>query len=110
NNVYGSSEEAVRESVRDAILDHFHPSAWSSHDANRFFEKWIDVRKFSYIPLKAPNGTRFYQFTVYLYLTMTKYVLPIVELVQNEKIKSVFYAPKRITVAGHHVQQLKCQK
>ena len=108
--VYAHSEAAARETIRVALLDHFKPNSHLTHDANRFFERWIDVKKVSHAAFKSSEGNTFYEFVVYVYLTKTEFVEQIVTLVDDEAIPTIQGAPKLIRITGFHVEKLQCRK
>src|SRR6185503_2293957 len=69
-HTYAPNENEVRSAITTALYRQFKPNPHLSWEANKFFEKWIDIKPSSNLPLRDLNSGRLYkEFTVYLYLT-----------------------------------------
>ena len=100
-HAYASSISDVRGAIRTILINIFKPHRELSHDSNRFFERWIDARPAnSNWSTDRQSKKRFQEFTVFIYLTETRFVEPVVDALDDQYLSNGIHAPKPMRLSG----------
>ena len=108
-NVYAHSKIDAQEAIRGAVLKHFKVDTSVACKANQFFERWIDAVE-HHDEYRDEQKKIYKEYTVYLYLTKSEYVMPVVNLLDEQALPQVQNPPRTMHLVGAHVQRIKCRK
>jgi hypothetical protein len=109
HHVFARTESEARETIRVALVKMFSVNTQIPHDANRFFEKWIDVKRANHARVAWANSTLL-EYIVFVYLTSEAFLKKVVDVIDEQKIPSLEGAPKEMRVSGHKIQFIKCRR